>query len=767
MLDKIIETNAEAMSLLQKISAGQIWAFDLETNSLNVRSGLITDIALYDGKTAYNIVHRKWNGAELEEVVSKQVCTLILNKLKKCRLRTWNGSFDTRFVYHYFGVNLIESIWEDGMLKAHLVNENRFSYGLKEIAADIYGENATAEKTDMLQSIKANGGTAKQYFMADSNIRAKYAIQDVKLTYSLCEHFQEQLATDGLEEFYQLETIELYRHVTIYAELYGIPVDIPFMQKTQVELAEILVNLEEQIQAEIAPLLGSFNKWYMTKNYPFELNARFKQKLGEFIAPELWPRSDSGKLSFNVADLKRAKELTKTEIKKGIIRPLLQESEFENYISGKVRVPAELIHKVQRALLAEDGVKHIFNLSSKDHLKRLFFGSSTVESALNETPISRTDKGQAQVDDAFLTAISSKYGWVKKLQRLNSLNKIKSTYVDRFLEEQEDGIFYPSFMLHRTTSGRLSSNFQQLPRPIDEKEAKEQNIDEAIVEYTNRIRRFFISGSEKSFVDLDYDSQEVKVFAHVSGEQRIKDIFENGDDFYSSVCIASEGLTEYSANKKAENYLGKLNKAARQRAKAYALGLAFNMSPYKLKFELNCSEEEAKKIYNSYFNAYPNLKKWLDNSIKKACIEGKMVTEAGRIRHYPELQDYYKKYGDLLFDGLELWKEYHDYPEMYQQAKTAAGICKNLVNNAANFQIQGLAASITNRAAIKAAKEIKNRGLNAYICALVHDQITILCEDSCLQETLDMLQWAMETAYEISVKLTAPPSHGKNLAESK
>lgn len=760
----IIDNNKDAMNLLSKINKESIIALDIETDGLNVRKNIITDIAIYDGANAYNIVHQKWNGFKLEEIVSKNICVLILNKLNKCRLRTWNGSFDTRFIYNFFKVNLIDSIWEDGMLKAHLSGENRFSYGLKEIAAEVYGESATNEKTEMLESIKANGGTAKQYFMADYNIRARYAMQDVRLTYNLCEHFEKQLAADGLEKFFQEETMELYRYVTIYAELYGIPVDVPYMQKTQAELATIIENLEAEIQEKIQPLLGPFNKWYTEKNYPFELNVRFKQKLGELIAPELWPKTDTGKLSFSASDIKKAKELSKTELKKGISRPLLQDSEFENYISGRIRVPAELVQKVQLLLLKEDGLKYTFNLSSKDHLKRLFFGTSTTPSLLNERPLSTTDKGSPQVDDDFLSLMAQKYDWVKLLQRYNSLMKIKSTYVDRFLEEQENGIFYPSFMLHRTTSGRLSSNFQQLPRPIED---KEQNVDEAVREYTNRIRRFFISGPNKSFVDLDYDSQEVKVFAHVSGEQRIKDIFENGDDFYSSVCIAAEGLEGYSANKKADNYLGKLNKAARQRAKAYALGLAFNMSPYKLKFELNCSEEEAKHIYKSYFNAYPNLKQWLDNSIKKACSEGKMVTEAGRVRRYPELLEYYGKYGSILFDGLELWKEYHEFPEIYQQAKTAAGICKNLINNAANFQIQGLAASITNRAAIKAAKEIKKRGLNAYICALVHDQITILCEDSCLQETLDMLQWAMETAYEISVKLTAPPSHGKNLAESK
>lgn len=766
-MDQIIETNEAALNLLGKLKPGSKIAFDLETNSLNVRSGIITDIALYDGTNAYNIVHRKWNGTELEEVVSAQVCKLVLGKLAKCKLLTHNGSFDTRFVYHYFNVNLIESIWEDSMLKAHLCDENRFSYGLKELAKEIYGEEAANEKVEMLESIKANGGNAKQYFMADYNIRAKYAMQDVKLTYNLCEHFEKQLVADGLTEFFQKETMDLYRHVTIYAELRGIPVDVPYMQKTQTELAEIISKLEDNIYAQIDPLLGPFNKWYIEKNYPFELNQRFKQKLGELMAPELWPKTESGKFSFSAADIKKAKELSKTEIKKGLTRPLLQDSDFENYVSGKARIPATIINQVQKLLLEEDGIKHFFNLSSKDNLKRLFFGSSTTKSLLNEKPLSTTDKGSPQVDDEFLSAMATKYDWVKLLQRLNSLNKIKSTYVDRFLEEQENGIFYPSFFLHRTTSGRLSSDFQQLPRAISKKEALENDIHETIVDYTNRIRVFFISGENRFFADFDYDSQEVKVFAHVSGDQKIKDIFARGDDFYSSVCIEAEGLTTYSANKKADNYLGDKNKAARQRAKAYALGLAFNMSPYKLKFELNCSEEEAKAIYNSYFKSYPDLKIWLDSSIQKACKEGFMKTEAGRIRRYPELKKYYHMYGPVLFNGLELWKEFHKNPERYAEAKRVSGICKNLVNNAANFQIQGLAASITNRAAIKAALEFKKRGLDAYICALIHDQITVLCEKSSLQETMEVLQWAMETAYEISVKLTAPPSYGKNLAESK
>lgn len=762
-MDQIIETNAEAMSLLQKISAGQIWAFDLETTGLNVRKEQITDIALYDGKTAYNIVHRKWNGVELEEVVSKQVSALVLNKLKKCRLRTWNGSFDTRFVYHYFGINLIESIWEDGMLKAHLVDENRFSYGLKEIAADIYGANATAEKTDMLQSIKANGGTAKQYFMADSNIRAKYAMQDVKLTYSLCEHFQEQLATDGLEEFYQLETMELYRHVTIYAELYGIPVDVPFMQKTQVELAEILVNLEEHIQAEIAPLLGSFNKWYMTKNYPFELNARFKQKLGEFIAPELWPRSDSGKLSFNAADLKRAKELTKTEIKKNVTRPLLQDSEFENYISGKVRVPAELIHKVQRALLAEDGVKHIFNLSSKDHLKRLFFGSSTVESALNETPISRTEKGSPQVDDAFLSVMTNKYEWVKKLQRLNSLNKIKSTYVDRFLEEAEDGVFYPSFYQHRTTSGRYSGDFQQLPRIKNE----EEEPDDVVREFTSRIRNFFIAGPGHKIISADYSSLEVVVFADDAADEPLLKIIRNKEDFYSRLAILVYGLHEYSADKSAPNFLKKHKPELRQAAKAFALGIRYGLGDYKLHKDLGISQEEAKRIVNAYFTSFPNLKKRMDELQNSAKQNGFVRSKAGRIRHLPEVPQIINKWGNCILNGLDLWKEWNDQPEQYAAAKRDARVLNNLLNNALNFPIQSFAASIVNKASIELAKKLKEDGVNAYIAANIHDEIVVISSEKDVDKTCAYMREYMENTTKLLVPLEAEPIAGDRYGEVK
>ncbi len=501
----------------------------------------------------------------------------------------------------------------------------------------------------------------------------------------------------------------------------------------------------------------------MNKNYPFELNARFKQKLGEFIAPELWPRLESGKLSFNAADLKRAKELTKTEIKKGVSRPLLQESDFENYISGKIRMPSELVYKVQRALMEEDGVKHIFNLSSKDHLKRLFFGTSTVESVLKEIPISTTDKGSPQVDDEFLSAMALKYDWVKKLQRLNSLNKIKSTYVDRFLEEQENGIFYPSFYQHRTTSGRYSGDFQQLPRIKNE----EEEPDEVVREFTSRIRNFFIAGVGKKFVDADYSSLEVVVFADDAEDEPLLNIIKNKEDFYSRLAILVYDLPEYSADKSSPIFLKKHRPEIRQAAKAFALGIRYGLGEYKLHKDLNITQQEAKRIVDSYFSSFPKLKSRMDDLQDSARRLGYVKSKAGRIRHLPEIPKIIDKWGECILNGLDLWKEWNEYPEQYEAAKRDARVLNNLLNNALNFPIQSFAASIVNRASIRLSKQFRKDGINAYIAANVHDEILVRCDENCVDIVKQYMREYMENTTTLLVPLEAEPIVGDRYGEVK
>lgn len=749
----IVRTKEQLKNLVALIKPELTLAYDLETSGLSPRKNLITDVAIAGPNWAADIIMREWINGELVTSLSEADVLPVIELLKHKRLIMHNAAFDTIFTIEKFNIRLNKALYADTMVLQHVLNENLFNYGLKELGARYFGSDVLQEKADMLASIKANSGTEKQFYKADSEMRAKYAAQDVRLTFDLWRKLDAQLDSQGLRKFfYNDESMPLLKYVLIDAEQKGIPLDIPLLEQTKAEIAVDVAALERSIQEQIEPLLEGFKTWLLDYKYAFKLTGQFKERLATKIAPPGWPRSDSGSYSFNKAEIAKA-------IKKGRLEP---NTDLERYANGLDRVPSELQKTIQWELATEESGGYLFNIESTDHLKRLFFGSSTTNSVLNETPLSKTPTGAPQVDDDFLAAMAAKYKWASDLQTYRSLRKIESTYVLRFLEGQENGIFYPRFMQHRTVTGRLSGDTQQLPRPLEEGEGPE-----IIRKYSNRIRRFFISGPGHTFADLDYDSQEVKVFAHVSGEQKIKDIFARGDDFYSAVAIDTEGLEGYSANKADERYLGKIAKLIRQRAKAYALGLAFNMSPYKLKFELKCSEQEAIALYNKYFAAYPALKAWLEASKQQALTKGFVRSETGRYRRFEGLVANYNKYGPALFNGLELWQQYHESPKTYEYVKKVAGICKNHLNASANFQIQSLGASITSRAAIKTMKEYERLNMKSYVCNLVHDQVTVRAPNEELQQALDILEHCMETAYEISVPLTAPQSSGINFAESK
>jgi DNA polymerase I-like protein with 3'-5' exonuclease and polymerase domains len=748
----IVRTREELKQLEALIKQELFLAYDLETSGVSSHTSVITDVAIAGATWEANIVMREFIDGEIVTQLNEREVMPIIEALKPKRLLMHNAAFDCIFTIRKFGVYLNKALYADTMTLQHVLNENLFNYGLKELGTHYFGADATDEKAEMLASIKANGGTEKQYYKADSAIRAMYAKKDVRLTYDLWKLLDKQLTPELRKLYYVTEVVPLAKHVLIPAELKGIPLDMPLLLQSRDEIAVDVKALEDKIQAQIEPLLDGFKTWLLDYKYKFKLTGQFKELLAAKIAPEGWPRTKSGGYSFGKADIAKA-------IKKGHIEP---NTPLERYAEGLDRVPDELQKTIQWEIASAEAGGYLFNIESTDHLARLFFGTSTTTSVLNETPLNKTPTGKGKLDDEFLDEMAKKYDWAKDLQTYRGLRKIESTYITRFIDGSIDGVFYPRFMQHRAVTGRLSGDTQQLPRPLEDGQD-----DAVIVKYNNRIRRFFISGPGYTFADLDYDSQEVKVFAHVSGEQKIRDIFARGDDFYCSVAIDTEGLEGFSANKEAPNYLGKLNKLVRQRAKAYALGLAFNMSPYKLKFELGCSEDEAKALYNKYFSAYPDLKIWLESSKAFALQNGYIKSQAGRIRRFEGLVDAYSKYGPCLFDGLELWKRYNESPATYEYVKSVSGRCKNYLNAAANFQIQSLGASITAAGAIATAKEYERLGMQSYICNIIHDQITVRAPNEELQAALDILERNMCEAYPISVPLTAPQSSGVNFAESK
>lgn len=751
---KIVDSVFAFADIQEYLALDDIWSFDIETTGLSPRLDEIVGFSFASRNYSFYVVLKAWEGNRLVDKISYTDAVAILGTIKYKKLVTWNGSFDTRFVMHKTGVNLVDSIKADAMLLLHTLDENRMSYGLKQVAKQELGLDASDEQEIMKESIKFNGGSIKQYFMADAQVLAKYGLKDAEITYDLWEMFDERLDEQphSLRELFETETMPLYRTVIIPMELKGMPVDVPLMQEALANISADINAIEDSIQADIRPYLGAFTEWFLNKDYPVAFSGRFLDKLAHRIAPANWPRTKSGGFSIADAAVDKAKH-------KGLVP---QDSDFEQIVRKKRPVPPALTAEIQQEMMAEDGIRYPFNLSSKDHLKRLFFGTNTTPSMLKETAKSFTDKGNPQVNDEFLQIMAAKHPWAKLLTEYNGLQKIKGTYIERFLEAQENGVFYPSYFMHRTVSGRLSGDFQQLPRPLEANQGTELER-----KYTNMIRTFFISAPGWSYIDDDYNSLEPRVFSHVSGDPALQEIFHKDEDFYSKIAIFAEKLKDVSADKKADNYLGKINKNARQKAKAYSLGIAYGLSPYALSKSLNISEQEAKKIHDGYLNGFPKLKLWMDKTEAILFAVGQIETVYGRLRRFPDAAAAYRRYGKILLDPLELWKRFNEFPKQYDDVKEVAGMVKNARNNAYNIQIQGLASHIINKAAIEVAKAYKEQNLLAYICGSCHDELIVHCPDSELEIACKILQDKMENTVKLSVPLIAEPSIGKNYAESK
>ena len=424
--------------------------------------------------------------------------------------------------------------------------------------------------------------------------------------------------------------------------------------------------------------------------------------------------------------------------------------------TGKLSAWTKKYKNAADAFQADNPGQFMFNLHSKHHLKKLFFDT------LSEEPLSRTPTGQPQVNEDFLDAMGAKYAWAADLIVYNKLCKLKGTYIDRLLEESHGTRYYPSFAMHRTVSGRLAGDMQQLPRPVNP-----GSVHPLVEKYTNVIREFVIAPSGSALISADYEQLEPTIFAHVSNDRALQNIFHQGLDFYSEIAIRTLKLQGLSANKKAPNYLATANKELRQQAKAYSLGIAYGMTGYKLQFEINVSESEANQLVQDYLAAFPALARWMHETHDTALRTGVIRSQFGRIRHMGRAKQIFAKYGSRILNGLELWKHMHENPIAYDLAKQEAKELKNYINNAYNFQIQSLAASIMNRNSIAIVRELRRLGLRSKLIMQVHDEMVFEAPQDEVQQLCSIVQRIMQENIKLSVPLRTYPEIGQNFRECK
>jgi len=733
----IIKSYVDYQNALSIIKNSNILAIDTETNGLNTRKNTVIGIGICDERL--NSFYLPLYVCTKDTLIMTEVYKFvkpILASLKGKKLIGHNFYFDAEMILNNFGIDLWDDLYADTIMLKHTVDEVP-PFGLKPLAKKLWGVDELKEQAEMKESIKANGGGAGEVWMADAELVGKYCEQDVKLTTRLFQYYLPKLKQEGLEDlFFRDEVMPLYKLVTRTMQSGGIPLDLELLNKMKFEIEQDITRIEDEIQEEIKPFTSTvFEEYYLNKEYPVARSGEFAQMVAEYAMLDL-PKTKAGKRSLT---------------SKGISK--LEPSQYKAFLDGSGELEPVRIKAVQKMLFMTTGTKYMFNLSSKHHLKRLFFGH------LGEESIHKTAKGNDQVDDLFLSAMAEKYDWVKKLQTYNKLNKILGTYINRFLDENEDGVFYPEFMQHGTVTARYSSDLQQLPRKLES--------EDIVAKYTNALRPALIAGEGFKLVGADFSQLEITVFADDAGDPTLLNMIRNKEDFYSRVAIDIYGLGDkYSANKKADNFLKKLNPELRQQMKAVALGIRYGLESFKLHHDLKIEQEEAELIIHNYFKAYPSLKRRMDELIESVKIKGYVSTKTGRKRRLPEIKQFIIEYGEENLNALELYKNYGSSSK-YQMMRELRKSIHNKLNASLNFPIQSMAASIVNRAAIAIMSDFKAQNMNAYIAAQIHDELICRVPVEEVDKAMEIMQTRMENTVKLSVPLEAIPQAGDNYGQIK
>ena len=750
--------------LVDHINSSEFVAYDTETNSLNPRKGLIIGFSVSGevGKGYYMPI-REWKNEQLVELDiegtnADKLAKYAISQLLKKKLVMHNASFDIRFTKNFYGVDLLPALHADTAMLVHTVKEEgAFGFGnpfglksiakmvQKEIGLDVESE-ANEEQLELKASIKANGGAVSkdnfEIYKADMAILAKYAAADTDLTLRIYHHFLQILKDEGLDHFFfEEEVMPVYREVTIPMEEHGIRLDVKLIQETQNNIKR---DLQEQATAVVKELLAlpPVRGWILDQAreaYPPKHKGTFAQRLLEQNGIELPKSERTGKFTINKAAV--------TALAEGPIKDFLMTGD-ESYLTK------EQVARVSMALWKEENDGQFFNIQSKDQLGKIAFD------VLGEKPLSTTDKGKPQFDEDMIQSISDKYPWAKHLRLYNKLTKIKTAYVDRFLDSAEDGRFYPYFKQNGTVSGRYGSDLQQLPKPLEPGQDEDM-----IMGYTNVVRAFFICDDGTKLLDTDYASLEPRVFATVAGDQGLKDIFNNDLDFYSHIAIKTEKLEGVSAHTKAPNFLKKVDPVKRQTAKAYSLGVPYGMSGYALAMSLGVPKEEGERLVEGYLSGFPQLREWREESRKFIKANGYIKNRVGRIRHLPKAKEIHEAFGDKI---LEDWRFRKEIERQYgvEAVTTLYRDYKNALNNVLNYQIQSYSASIVNRAALQINRRFRKENIKGQVIAQIHDQLICQVRDEDVERACPIVQDCMENTTKLDgVELIAIPEIANNFRD--
>ncbi|EHH3731605.1 TPA: DNA polymerase I [Vibrio parahaemolyticus] len=390
--------------------------------------------------------------------------------------------------------------------------------------------------------------------------------------------------------------------------------------------------------------------------------------------------------------------------------PVLSRIERTGVLIDDMKLSAQSVEIAARLEELEQKAYEIaeqeFNMNSPKQLQAILFEK------MGLPVVKKTPSGTPSTNEEVLQELALDYPLPKLILEYRGLAKLKSTYTDKLpkMINPSTGRVHTSYHQAVTATGRLSSTDPNLQNiPIRNEEGR-------------RIRQAFVAPAGYKVLAVDYSQIELRIMAHLSGDQALLDAFRDGKDIHAATAAEIMGVS-----------IDQVSSEQRRRAKAVNFGLIYGMSAFGLAKQLGIPRGEAQAYMDKYFERYPGVMQYMEDTRSAAADKGYVETIFGRRLHLPEI-------------------------------KSRNGMRRKAAERAAiNAPMQGTAADIIKKAMLLVDQWIQEEG-NGRVKLLmqVHDELVFEVEESSLSEIESKVQKLMESAAELKVPLVAEAGHGDN-----
>jgi DNA polymerase-1 len=377
------------------------------------------------------------------------------------------------------------------------------------------------------------------------------------------------------------------------------------------------------------------------------------------------------------------------------------------YLSEMSKELERQLDNLKREILRSAGEP--FNINSTQQLADILFNK------LKLSPVRKTKTGFS-TDVAVLEALRNEHPIINQLLDYRQLTKLQSTYVEALpkLVYPKTNRVHTSFNQTITTTGRLSSSDPNL-----------QNIP-IRTEIGRSIRKAFVPGDPQSkIMSADYSQIELRVMAHISGDEGLSEAFKNQEDIHSSTAAKVFGVKPTEVTRE-----------MRRKAKEVNFGIMYGIGPYGLSSRLEINQTEAKDIISRYFQRFPKVQQYINDTIAQARQQGYVSTLLGRRRYFSDINSHNQN------------------------------IRQNAERQAINMPIQGTAADMIKLAMVHIYTELQKRKLTSSMILQVHDELVFEVSKDEEEIIKNIVEKEMQQALPLTVPVEVEIGIGRNWLEA-